>query len=85
MTKIIVAVDGSDYGVAAARTAVELARGCQLGELTFVHVVSLKPGQIGTLVPGAYADLLAVEGDPLHDPRALREVRCVLKGGVVVA
>jgi|YNPNPStandDraft_1061719.scaffolds.fasta_scaffold12196_8 nucleotide-binding universal stress UspA family protein len=49
MRKVIVAVDGSDYGVTAARTAVELAQACHLGELTFVHVVSLKPGQIGTL------------------------------------
>jgi len=48
MGKVIVAVDGSDYGVTAARTAVELAQACRLGELTFVHVVSLKPGQIGT-------------------------------------
>ena len=48
MTKVMVAVDGSDYGVTAARTAVELAQACHLGDLTFVHVVSLKPGQIGT-------------------------------------
>ena len=48
MAHIIVAIDGSDYGVTAARTAVDLARGCYLRELTFVHVVSLKPGQLGT-------------------------------------
>jgi nucleotide-binding universal stress UspA family protein len=48
MTKIIVAVDGSDYGIAAARTAVELAQACHLESLTFVHVVSLKSGQLGT-------------------------------------
>lgn len=40
---------GSDYGIAAARTAVQLVAACQLESLTFVHVVSLKPGQIGTL------------------------------------
>lgn len=47
MAKIVVAVDGSDSGVTAARAAVELAQ-CCFKELTFVHVVSLKPGQIGT-------------------------------------
>lgn len=49
MTEIIVAVDGSDYGIAAARAAVELVRACHLDGLTFLHIVSLKPGQIGTL------------------------------------
>ena len=43
-----------------------------------------KPDEIGVLKPGAYADILAVEGDPLQDLAALLEVRCVLKGGVEV-
>jgi imidazolonepropionase-like amidohydrolase len=43
-----------------------------------------KPDEIGILKPGAYADILAVDGDPLHDLEALLEVRCVLKGGVEV-
>src|SRR5204863_457503 len=41
-------------------------------------------GQIGVLAPGAWADLIAVEGDPRRDLRTLREVRAVLKGGQVV-
>lgn len=49
MTKIMVAIDGSDYGIAAVRTAIELAQSCSLKELTCVHVVSLKPGEIGKL------------------------------------
>ena len=49
MTKIMVAGDGSDYGIAAVRTAVQLVQACGLEGLTCVHVVSLKPGQIGTL------------------------------------
>jgi imidazolonepropionase-like amidohydrolase len=38
-------------------------------------------GQIGTLTPGAYADVIAVEGNPLEDIGALRRVRFVMKGG----
>ncbi len=48
MTRAIVAIDGSDYGVTAARTAIKLAQRCHFEDLAFVHVVSLKPGQLGT-------------------------------------
>jgi imidazolonepropionase-like amidohydrolase len=40
-------------------------------------------GQVGTLSDGAYADLIAVEGDPLADIGALKKVRFVMKGGKV--
>ena len=32
-------------------------------------------GQVGTLAPGAFGDLIAVDGDPLSDIRALGEDR----------
>ena len=38
----------------------------------------------GRLVPGFDADLLAVDGDPLHEPAALRRVRAVFVRGVRV-
>ena len=41
-------------------------------------------GQIGELKPGMYADVVAVEGDPLVDVGATTRVRFVMKGGVVV-
>ena len=41
-------------------------------------------GQVGTLAPGAYADLIAVEGDPLADITLLENVRFVMKGGEVL-
>ncbi|MHB8055857.1 MAG: metal-dependent hydrolase family protein [Candidatus Aminicenantales bacterium] len=41
------------------------------------------PGQIGTLQPGAFADVIAVSGDPLKDIAELERVRFVMKGGVV--
>jgi imidazolonepropionase-like amidohydrolase len=37
----------------------------------------------GALEPGKWADVIAVAGDPLSDPRVLQQVRFVMKGGVV--
>ena len=41
-------------------------------------------GQVGTVAPGAWGDLIAVDGDPLNDIRVLERVSAVLKGGEVV-
>lgn len=41
-------------------------------------------GRIGSLAPGALADLIAVPGDPLTDISTLSRLRLVMKGGVVV-
>jgi imidazolonepropionase-like amidohydrolase len=42
------------------------------------------PDRIGSLEPGRFADLIAVEGDPLADVTVLERVRFVMKGGHVV-
>jgi imidazolonepropionase-like amidohydrolase len=39
--------------------------------------------QIGSLDPGAYADLVAVAGDPLQDVSVLSRIDFVMKGGAV--
>ncbi len=39
-------------------------------------------GEIGTLEPGKRADILAVNGNPLQDIRAVHGVRLVLRNGV---
>jgi len=39
--------------------------------------------QIGALAPGLEADIIAVNGDPLRDITATRQVIFVMKGGVV--
>ncbi len=44
----------------------------------------LRRDDIGTLAPGAKADLLVVRGDPLRDPRSLDEALLVVHGGRVV-
>jgi len=40
-------------------------------------------GEIGVIVPGAYADIIAVQGDPLRDIGELGRVNFVMKGGIV--
>jgi imidazolonepropionase-like amidohydrolase len=42
-----------------------------------------REGDIGTLAKGAFADLIAVEGNPLDDIKALQRVRFVMKSGRV--
>ena len=41
-------------------------------------------GKVGTLDPGAWADLIAVDGDPVKDVTTLERVKFVMKGGEVV-
>ena len=43
-----------------------------------------KQADIGSLAPGRFADMVAVEGDPLQDVRRLENVAVVMKGGVLV-
>jgi imidazolonepropionase-like amidohydrolase len=38
-------------------------------------------GEIGTIAPGKRADLVVVEGDPIRDLAALRQVRLVFQNG----
>jgi imidazolonepropionase-like amidohydrolase len=40
-------------------------------------------GKIGVVAPGAFADVIAVNGDPLHDIKALENVQFVMKDGKV--
>jgi imidazolonepropionase-like amidohydrolase len=42
-----------------------------------------RTGQIGVIAPGAYADVIAVQGDPLKDIKELGSVRFVMKDGKV--
>jgi imidazolonepropionase-like amidohydrolase len=40
-------------------------------------------GQIGALKPGYYADIIAVQGDPLTDISAVSRVSFVMKNGTI--
>jgi imidazolonepropionase-like amidohydrolase len=41
-------------------------------------------GRVGVIAPGAFADVIAVSGDPTSDIAALHDVRFVMKGGQVI-
>ena len=43
-----------------------------------------KEGDVGQIAVGRYADLVAVDGDPLANVRELESVDGVIKGGVVI-
>jgi imidazolonepropionase-like amidohydrolase len=40
--------------------------------------------RVGAIEAGKYADLIAVEGDPLADIAVLQQVKFVMKGGMVL-
>jgi imidazolonepropionase-like amidohydrolase len=40
--------------------------------------------QVGAIAPGTFADVIAVEGNPLEDIKQLEQVKFVMKGGQVV-
>ena len=41
-------------------------------------------GELGSIAPGMRADVILVEGNPLEDIRALRNLRRVIRKGVVL-
>ncbi len=43
-----------------------------------------KEGQVGSVSPGAYGDLVAVSGDPLADIRTLEHAEGVIKDGAII-
>jgi len=40
-------------------------------------------GEIGVIAPGAFADIMAVQGDPLTNVETLKSVKFVMKDGNV--
>jgi len=49
---------------------------------TAANLLDMK-GEIGAITPGAFADIMAVQGDPLANVEALKSVKFVMKDGNV--
>jgi imidazolonepropionase-like amidohydrolase len=64
-----------DYGM----TPVKALQSATSTSAQVLHMDS----QIGSIKPGLYADMIAVDGDPTTDIHAIRKVRMVMKGGKI--
>jgi imidazolonepropionase-like amidohydrolase len=71
----------------AASRVLDVASALQaIRSATLVNAELLRmQGRIGTLEPGAFADVIAVEGDPLADVRTLEHPVWIVKGGKVAS
>jgi len=78
----------SDHGENAQEFALMVAAGMSpmdaIKAATGVAADLLGSQDVGTVQAGRYADLIAVDGDPLGDVRRLEQVGFVMKGGTVV-
>jgi imidazolonepropionase-like amidohydrolase len=54
----------------------------QAATLNAAELMNLQ-GKVGVLAPGSFADVVAVDGDPLQDVRTLEHVKFVMQGGAV--
>ena len=57
-------------------------QGIQTGTINAADLMGWSD-KVGTLEPGKWADVIAVEGDPLKDVKVLQKVAWVMKSGVV--
>jgi imidazolonepropionase-like amidohydrolase len=58
-------------------------QGIQTGTINAADLMGWSD-KVGELTPGHWADVIAVEGDPLKDVKILQHVKFVMKGGVVL-
>lgn len=69
------------------RSELDEARNVVRSATTVNADLLMMSGQLGTIRDGAFADLLIVDGDPLHDARVLcnpdENLRLVMKDGVI--
>lgn len=75
-----------DYGLTApqALRAATSVAGSLLDPRCAPEEATCPRDQLGVIAPNAFADLIAVEGDPTRDVRTLSKVRWVMKAGAVV-
>ena len=84
----LIGADQKDYGLETALVAEEVGAAQALVTVTRDNARVLRiADRLGTVEPGKIADLVAVNGDPLDEPRLLADpanVGLVLKAGEVV-
>jgi imidazolonepropionase-like amidohydrolase len=61
-------------------SSIDAIRSATVESAELLHV----DGEVGVIEAGAYADLIAIQDNPLEDISALERVDIVMKGGVVV-
>jgi len=54
----------------------------QTATTTAAELLNMK-GKIGEILPGAFADIIALKTDPTKDIKALQNIKWVMKGGTV--
>lgn len=67
------------YMVEAGMTPIDAIRSATVNAAILLD----QPSRLGAVAAGFAADIIAVEGDPLQDVKALEQVRFVMKDGVV--
>ena len=75
-------MNGHEFGV-MVKLGLTPLQSIQAGTLNAADLLGWS-GKVGTLEPGAWADIVAVDGDPLKDVTTLERVKFVMKGGEVV-
>ena len=69
-----------DYMVKFGMSPIEAIRSATVAAADMLDA----KGEIGVVAPGAYADIIAVYGDPTRDIDALKNVSFVMKAGNVI-
>jgi imidazolonepropionase-like amidohydrolase len=73
-------VHEAELYVAAGMTPLDALRS---GTMTAAKMLSMEQ-DVGSLQPGHYADIIAMDANPAQDIAALRTISFVMKGGQVV-
>ena len=75
-------MNGHEFGV-MVKLGLTPLQSIQAGTINAADLLGWA-GKVGTLEPGAWGDIVAVDGDPLKDITTLEKVKFVMKGGEVV-
>ena len=75
-------LNGRDFGILVDELAVPPMAAITMATRDAAELIGLK-GKVGSLEAGKWADIIAVEGNPLENIRLLEDVKFVMKAGTV--